>query len=333
MMEPRTGRVLAVVGHGDEGNAALQSTAPSASIFKIVTAAALLDRGVTPRQKVCYQPNPDRPSTANILGTDSKSECSDLATAFGRSTNPVFARLAHQHLSRLELQEWAARFGYNEPIPFALPTQISKAEIPGDKLDRARTAAGFWNTHLSPLHAAMISSSVAAGGVMMHPAIIANITDAAGEVLYRHSPRPWKVVMKPKVARDLADMMRYTTTVGTARTYFADDRDWPSKSGYIVAGKTGTLVGSNPYTMYNWFVGFGPLSEPDVAIAVVLHNPARWRIKAGFAASWMLRTRVPTPAVPRGIGAPKATAELTPPVAQPSGVSGHTLTEESVLRD
>ena len=290
MIEPNTGRILAYVGHGSsEGEPAVEAIAPSASLFKIVTAAALLTKGVPSSHRVCYQASLQRPTLEDVLGDAPQDECCDLATAFGRSTNPVFARLADEQLTKAELEEWAARFGYNEPIPFELPVGVSRAEIPTDPLDRAHTAAGFWNTYLSPLHAAMLSASVAAGGVMMRPTLVQSITDADGKVVQAFRPRPWKVVMSPEVARELASMMRYTTTVGTARTYFGDDKNWPGDENYIVAGKTGTLTGAKPYVMYSWFSGFAPLAAPDVAIGTVLFNPARWRIKAGYTASWMLR--------------------------------------------
>ena len=325
MLEPNTGRVLALVGQGgEESNPAIDATAPSASLFKIVTAAALLSKGVPASHRVCYQASLQRPSLEDVRGEAPQDECSDLATAFGRSANPVFARLANEHLSQAELAEWASRFGYNEPIPFEIPVEISRADIPVDPLERAHTAAGFWNTHLSPLHAAMLSASISAGGVMMRPSLVEFITDADGNEVRRFTPKPWKVVMDADVARELAGMMRYTTLVGTARTYFEDDRDWPAKSGYIVAGKTGTLTGAKPYVMYSWFTGFGPLAAPDVAIATVLFNPPKWRIKAGYAASWMLRplaeATVPDPA-PVAVSPPLDEPVGEPNNAVPDGIS------------
>jgi penicillin-binding protein A len=328
MIEPNTGRVLAYVGHGaEEGNPAVQAIAPSASLFKIVTAAALLSKGVPASHRVCYQATLQRPTLEDVQGDAPQNECTDLATAFGRSTNPVFARLAEEKLTRQELHEWAARFGYNEPIPFDLPVDVSVAEIPSDPLDRAHTAAGFWNTYLSPLHAAMLSATVAAGGVMMRPTLVQSITSADGETVHTFRPRPWKIVLEPEVARELAGMMRYTTTVGTARTYFADDKNWPGDENYVVAGKTGTLTGAKPYVMYSWFSGFAPLSSPDVAIGTVLFNPARWRIKAGYTAAWMLRplaqAALPEPepvAATPAPAAPEPAAEQ--PVAAPVEVDG-----------
>lgn len=311
MLEPNTGRVLAYVAHSsDEIDPAADAAAPSASLFKIVTAAALLSKGVSPDHRVCYEATLQRPSLEDIQGGAPQNECADLATAFGRSTNPVFSRLAEEKLTQQELVEWAARFGYNEPIPFELPVAVSRADIPTDPLARAHTAAGFWNTHLSPLHAAMLSSSIAAGGIMMRPSLVETIVDADGDELHKFRPRPWKVVMEPSVARDLAKLMRYTTSVGTARTYFDDDKHWPKEAGYVVGGKTGTLAGSKPYVMYSWFAGFAPLSGPEVAIGTVLHNPARWRIKAGYTASWMLR-----PLAAAAMPEPEPIAQ-TPPAPQ-----------------
>ena len=74
-----------------------EATAPSASVFKIVTAAAL-DRGRAPRaptRKQCYSGGEQRITAADLIEDPQRDRwCTTLAGAMGRSINTVFARLA-----------------------------------------------------------------------------------------------------------------------------------------------------------------------------------------------------------------------------------------------
>ena len=57
-IEPKSGRVLAVVGYeagkGESARVATDPGPPAASVFKIVTASALVDAGVPSSTSVCY---------------------------------------------------------------------------------------------------------------------------------------------------------------------------------------------------------------------------------------------------------------------------------------
>jgi cell division protein FtsI/penicillin-binding protein 2 len=89
-------------------------------------------------------------------------------------------------------------------------------------------------------------------------------------------------------------MMRNTVTDGTARRVFR--RPAPVLRGVAVAGKTGSLAEARPYRDYSWFVGYAPADRPEVALAVVVVNEARWRVRAPSLAREALeiyfRTRV-----------------------------------------
>lgn len=289
-LEPSTGRVLALVSEESAkdpiGDVALKAMAPSASIFKIITSAALIEgKGFDPSQKTCYPGGgPSKPSPEDIQGVGAPDDtCVDLHTAFGNSDNYVFTKLAHRHLNANELRQWSARFGYDEPMPFNMPTEASRAQFDDDPIKRALTAAGFWHTTLTPLHSAAIAATIANGGLMMRPNIIETILDPDGETVYSFMPVPYKRVVSSETARKIADMMVFTTTVGTASKHMRNPNNLPAD--YIVAGKTGTLTQRKPYLMFSWFAGFAPIERPEIAVGTLLCNPAKWRIKAAYAAS------------------------------------------------
>jgi cell division protein FtsI/penicillin-binding protein 2 len=84
-------------------------------------------------------------------------------------------------------------------------------------------------------------------------------------------------------------MMERTTTHGTGRRTFFDDHGNAFLPGIAVAGKTGTLSSSEPYRGYTWWVGFAPADAPTIAVAALVVNTPRWRIKAVYAARETLR--------------------------------------------
>jgi cell division protein FtsI/penicillin-binding protein 2 len=185
------------------------------------------------------------------------------------------------------MRHWATRFGFDQPIPFALPVQISRARIPSSALDRARVAAGFWQTEISALHGAVIAGVVADGGQLRWPHLVRSVTRADGRSLELERA-PVQRVIGRRTSRELTRMMTRTTTEGTARKAFERRAQWPPLPDVAVAGKTGSLSRQQPYLDYSWFVGFAPADRPEVAFAALLGNPPRWRIKAAAAARALL---------------------------------------------
>ena len=166
VMDSKTGAVLVYASHVESGAArdlVVEAKAPSASVFKIVTASALVehaDLGADTKQ--CYAGGGEQRVTLGDLDEDPLRDkwCPTLANAMGKSTNTVFARLASKRLDAHTLDSTARALGYGEPIAFDVPNEASSIVLPEDKLGFARTAAGFWNTTLSPLEAVMLSESI-----------------------------------------------------------------------------------------------------------------------------------------------------------------------------
>lgn len=283
---------------------ALRPWAPAASIFKLVSAAALLERkGVGAKTKVCYHGGLRGIQKEHLVDNPRLDrDCDSLAYGVAKSQNSILAKLAHRYLDRERLGRAAAAFGFGAEIPFAGEFYPSDAFMPSDDLELARAAAGFWHSSLSVLHGALIAAAIGNEGRMPLPRIIAAAHDrqgrarllAAGGESADPKPRP---TISPAVARAIGEMMVETTTKGTARSHFFDRRG----RRYLpveVAGKTGSLdyrgEAGDPappapwpergYLHYNWFVGYAPATKPEVAFAVVLGNPAKWHIKAPYVA-------------------------------------------------
>jgi penicillin-binding protein A len=284
-VEPATGRVLAMVSRSYASNPshlmALRASAPAASVFKMISAAALLEKAnLDPARKVCYSGGLSHLTPDIIKGTPgADAKCGDLGDALAHSINAVIARLSYYHLTRAHLEEMALRFGFNREIPFELPVDVSTATFVDDDIERARTAAGFWNVNLSPLHGALIAAAISNDGIMMRPTLISRIASADGALLYEHTPQPWLVPIQPAHARVLATLGEATTTVGTAAAGFHKDKSFPKD--LHVTGKTGTLSNKKPHLTYTWFVGASPVLQAEIAVGSLVVNTPKWWIK-GF---------------------------------------------------
>lgn len=294
MIDLERARVLVMAGHAESNpkvntrELCLTPWAPAASVYKLVTAAALLDQGVSPDASVCYHGGMHGLQKRHITDNAKLDQaCNTLSFGVAKSVNPIMAKLALRHLKPQDLVDWSYRFGFNRPLPFELPVQPSVARIPDGTLEFARVAAGFWRTEASVLHGALIAGVAASRGLLIWPTLVDSVREPDGK---SYSPRPLEPerVMGRSLADKLAAMMVSTTTIGTASRSFHDRQGNPMLPGIEVGGKTGSLSRQTPFLHYSWFVGFAPAKKPRVAFAVLLGNPAKWRIKAHTAARVML---------------------------------------------
>jgi cell division protein FtsI/penicillin-binding protein 2 len=297
IINSRTGRILAftqqrkISKYANTPSVALDPSPPAASLFKLVTAAALFEKGnISPTASCCYLGGGSRLEMQHLSDPPKdKRACVNVTTALGRSINAIFAKLSDRKLSRATLQHYAMRFGFNRNLPFDVPLEKSIAQIPSDRLERARAAAGFWHTYVSPLHAALIVQSLAQNGAMLRPYIVDNVEDGKGTRIYQSKPKYLGHTVEKETASALIKAMAHTVRLGTARKAFYNKRGIPYLPGIQVSGKTGTLTGSKPYRAYNWFAGVAPTEKPEVAISVLVVNEPRWRIKASAVAARLLK--------------------------------------------
>ncbi|MFT5432326.1 MAG: peptidoglycan glycosyltransferase [Myxococcota bacterium] len=289
-MEPSTGRVLAYAQHSslrpEMKNLPGMANPPAASVFKVITAAALLEHArVSPDHRTCFHGGSRGLRLHHLKDNPNRDvRCATLTEALGKSTNAVFGKLADQNLTPAILDKYTKSFGFNREIPFVLPVQMSKAEFPADRLTFAQVSAGFYHTHLSPMHGAMVASAVANGGVMVAPKLVERFL-VNGIPTWERKTTPLGRAIHEKTARVLSNMMVSTTETGTAGPYFRNRAD--SLKGIRVAGKTGTLsVKAEDGTRhrFSWFVGFAPADNPRIAISALVVNVGEWRIKGAYLA-------------------------------------------------
>ena len=287
-MEPDTGRVVALVGYRRGGESdpwlPLKAIYPAASLIKVITASAAIERGkVSPEEEISYRGGIYGITRGGIHARDGRGiPKMTLEEAIARSANAVFGKVAVNHVGGPVLEEYLTKFGFGQKIPFDLPVEPSQGRVPRDEYELARTGAGFGEVYVSPLHMAMIMSAIASGGAMPRPVLIDRIEDRDGKPLYESSPMKWRETVLPETANAVVRMMVKTVEMGTSHRTFGTPARTPLLQDMDVAGKTGSLSGWTPRVHFEWFAGVAPVGSPRLALSALVVNDNRWKIKGSY---------------------------------------------------
>lgn len=290
-LDPRTGAVkvmVALPGYDNNNpdatgpgistlNRSTQGGYPPGSTFKVVTATAAIDSGkYTPSSVV----NGNSPKTISGVPLSNDLNQSfgniDLTTALTFSVNTVWAQVA-ENLSRGTMTKYMKRFGFYSKPPMDYPPDEMLASRPYSSTGRplppgspdediGRIGIGQGGLEVTPLQMAMVASAVANGGKLMAPQLAQRVVDPDGRTVRTYRPSLYSKVMSPSTAAAVTQMMKKVVDEGTGT---------PAQLGGIsVAGKTGTaqvgIVGSN--LTQPWFIGFAPVQDPKVAVAVTIER-------------------------------------------------------------
>lgn len=300
VLDNNNGEILSAVDFTRKGNVvgktlAFSSSHPAASVFKIITAADLLEN---------HNVDGDTHFTYNGKSTtlykyqlkDKKNRWTrDIAfeKAFAWSNNVVFGKAAIKNSNFKSMYSTANKFGFNEELLQLVETGTSKL-FPGEtKYNLAELASGFnRKTMISPLHGALIASVIANEGMLRRPYIVRSVKDVKQK---REVWKPSYVLsrsMSEEAAKELRSMMTMTVRKGTARGAF---RPWKIKNirDIEIGGKTGTLTGGVPYGRRDWFVSFArPKERPEdagISVAVMIVNIDKWYIKSTYLAKKIIQ--------------------------------------------
>ena len=285
-IEPSTGRVVAVVGYRQGGKSdpwlALKAIYPAASLIKVITAAAAVELGnVSPNDEIKYRGGIYKINRSGIR-SDAGGSSMTLEEAIARSANSVFGKVTVRDVGAPALGVYLEKFGFGMPIPFDMPVETSRAEVPRDEYELARTGAGFGEVYASPLHMAMMMSALASDGPMPRPFLVDRIVDGNGNIEYESAPSKFKDTVHPETAQAVVRMMVKTIEMGTSRRAFGTPDRTPLLQDMEVAGKTGSLSGWKPPLRFEWFAGLAPVDSPKLALAALVANDDRGKIKGSY---------------------------------------------------
>jgi cell division protein FtsI/penicillin-binding protein 2 len=251
VLQPSTGKVLAVIERPGGFDRALSGIFPPGSTFKIVTASALSKKGLRPSTSV------QCPATVNIGGRtfhnfdNERLGSTSLLNAFAVSCNTTFAMLATQHLDGSSLGSMAKTFGFNARPALGIPATLGHFATPRQPVDMAADAFGQGKDLVNPLSQATVAAAIE-NGTWRPPQLVVNPAP-------QQSSQPRKI--SSGILGTLRPMMRAVVTKGTAAGV-----GFPSG----VYGKTGTAEygsGSNPPS-HAWFIGY----RGNLAFAVLVEG-------------------------------------------------------------
>lgn len=291
VLEPQNGRILVLADYARENPSYpaiwQKASYPAASIFKLVTAAGALEKGVLAyNSSVLFRGN-QYLLTPEKLQENKRERRINFDEALGKSNNVVFGRVASKLLGAQSLRKFSSAFGFNQNLPFDYSLEQSKALIPEEIYELARCGAGLGEITLNPLHAAMIAGLVANRGVLMRPYLIASIHNQQQKV-YEAKPAIIDQPISSKTALDLTRMMIRTVEDGTAAKTFQPTEKKFFKN-ITICGKTGHLSGQNPPGLYDWFIGFAPVENPRIAFSALTINQNGHKVKATILAREFLK--------------------------------------------
>ena len=283
-MEPTTGQILAMVSLPDfnpetiekdwpsmmeDENSpflarATQGLYPPGSTYKIVTAAGVYDNGMT--TETFDDEGLFKKDDVTVYNYNKESFGKlDIKTAFEVSSNYVFCTLGYE-MGADAVKAEAEKFGVNKSFDFDIP--VSQSQIQYKKmtdLDGALVSIGQGGLVMTPLHVAMMASAVANNGKMMKPYLVETVTTENGTVIGQTKPSVLYDSIGTACADYIEDMMIGVVEDGTGTG--------AQISGITVAGKTGTAENETDKD-HAWFVGYAPVENPTICVAVVLENAA-----------------------------------------------------------
>ncbi|HEX9022599.1 MAG TPA: penicillin-binding transpeptidase domain-containing protein [Geobacteraceae bacterium] len=288
-IEPKTGRILAMAAHSSLNPAWERNSFfdlyPMASLFKIVTTAAALEqKKVSPTTVFEFRgKNTSENPRYWYVKPGKRNQQMPLDIALGKSVNPVFGRLASDVVGRDAIVSFAERFGFNQVLMPGTSLKTSCAVVPQTDEELKLMGAGLCHeVKISPLHVATMMAAIANEGIMMTPALTQEIRNSKGETVYTQKGKPLRNLISAGTAGQLSRMLSTTVSSGTSRKVFHDRRGRALLASLSIAAKTGSIDGKDPAGHYSWFAAYAPANDPQIALAALVINQAKWRIKASY---------------------------------------------------
>ena len=269
---------------------------PPGSVFKIVSAAALLtDGGVKADQPLCcqgYLHSPERWRCAIFRRSGAGHGDVALADALAQSCNVYFFHHA-EHLGPEPLVAWGRRFGFGQITGVDLPGEAAgnlpspdsraagRQDAPQPSpLNPLPVAIGQGALAATPLQVVRMMAAVANGGRLVTPHVASHLglpplegdqSTADLEVL-----APDVIRILPPAPVDRLDAATLAAIREGLRRTVADPLGTAHATVWLdsieVAGKTGTAETDSQQGDHAWFAGYAPADRPKVAFVVALEH-------------------------------------------------------------
>jgi penicillin-binding protein 2 len=284
---------------------ATQGLYPTGSVFKLITATALLQSGLINPSTVLFDGGSLSVGGLSFRNAGGASYGAlAIARALQVSSDVFFYRLglmADQRGGSI-IQKWAKRLGIGHRTGIDVPGEVDglvptpawrdklfhdhltdRPWTPGDNIN---LAVGQGDLETNPLQVAVAYSAIANGGYVVTPHVGLQVEDTAGRVLQKIEPRPrHKLDISSQTSSTILSGLRAAANDpgGTSAPVF---------SGFpiTVAGKTGTAQRGNQGDQ-SWYGVIAPYSDPRIVVVATVERggfgaeaaaPAARRILAAY---------------------------------------------------
>ncbi|MBE5778662.1 MAG: PASTA domain-containing protein [Clostridiales bacterium] len=238
------------------------------STFKILTAAAALDSGVTTPEEGFYCSGKIKVDGDTIRCWGNPHKAETMAQALQNSCNPVFVELALR-MGTEKFYSYLHAFGLGKKTNVDLQGEESGIMIKANSVkhvDLARIGFGQ-SIAVTPVQLIAAACSVVNGGRLMQPYLLKEAVAPDGTVLYRSTPKVVSNPISEETSMKMRELLELVVSIGGAKNARIE--------GYRIGGKTGTAqvykegrivkdvhIGS--------FLGFAPANDPRIAVLVIV---------------------------------------------------------------
>ncbi len=286
VMDPRTGAVRCMAsrrpGRGRAVSALIEPFEPG-STLKPFYAALLLERGLAEPDEEIETFNGRWEINGRVINDVHREARMTLANVIRFSSNVGIARFS-ERLSDADMYQLLRDIGFGTPTGVPYPSEASgtlRHPRYWSKQSHASHAIGYELT-VTPLQLATAYTALANNGQIVSPALIQEIVDADGKIVYEHQPQVLRRVFQRSTVEQLLPMLESVVDSGTATDAALGTFSMAGKSGTArrtVGGRYGDML----YT--SSFVGIFPARDPQYVILAKIDNPKNESIYGGKVAA------------------------------------------------
>ncbi len=298
-LDPRSGEVLALASRQSGGSSLRPSTVTDpfepGSTAKLFTAAALIglervdsNDAVNGEDGKWEMPIDSRGHTRLITDVHPEKGRVTLARAIEVSSNIAMGKFS-QRLQPAEQWEQLRDFGFGSPTGVEFPAEsrglLTRPER-WTELSRPSIAMGY-EFSVTPLQLAAAYAAIANDGILLTPALVREVRDNAGNVVYRHRPEPVRRAVSSEVAAQLRGLLAGAVAEGGTGE-MGQLKDYP------LLGKTGTArrFRDGAYVDGEFTASFAamfPADDPQLVVVLKIDSPQGGRIYGGQTAAPVVR--------------------------------------------
>ncbi|MEW6387104.1 MAG: penicillin-binding protein 2 [Thermodesulfobacteriota bacterium] len=269
-------------------NRVLKGQYPPGSTFKIVMALAALEEGViNPKASISCGGSFALGNHVFRCWKKGGHGSVDLYRGLVQSCDVYFYNLG-KRLGIERIAKWSRRFGLGRPTGLKLDKEmpglvatsewkLARFKHRWQEGDTISVSIGQGYNLATPLQMAQVAATIANGGNLYEPHLVEKVESPAGEILFQAKPvLKGTLGAKPENVALVQKALQGVVAEGTGRN--------ASLPHVEVAGKTGTsqivaldkekMGGKIPdkYKNHAWFVAYAPVTDPQVALAVLVEH-------------------------------------------------------------